>query len=217
MSRLANAVEEGVRNQTLAYHLSCLSALQAYLLLSIHAYFVSKTQPNLGVFAPDLIATLHDLTSKVSAVGIMCHEEVDGAMFAGPSIPRWESWIIAEAKRRTIFCVYMFEDVYNYENHATTYLAEELAPLPAPASKWIWQATDRKSFKSEYSEWSKARNGERGLAISDMWPSELRESGDDAAEARRRKEKTERISRWSESVDEFGMFILAVCTATHNA
>lgn len=219
MSRLATVVEEGVRSQTgtLTHHLSCLSALQAYLLLSIHAYFVSKTRPDLRVFTPDLITTLLDLTSKVSAVGIMCHEEVGGTMLARPPIPPWESWIIAEAKRRTIFCVYMFEDVCNYENHAATYLAEELAPLLAPASKWIWHAADRKSFKAEYLEWLKAWDGERGLAISELWPNEPGENGNDADEARRRNEKMERISRWSESVDEFGMFILAVCTATHNA
>lgn len=218
MSRLVSVIEEGVHGRTLSHHLSCLSALQAYLLLSIHTYFASKAQPSLGIFSPALIATLHDLASKVSAAGIMSPEEVGGAVLAASSVPRWETWIIAEAKRRTVFCVYMFEDVYNYESSASTYLAEELAALLAPASKWTWRASSRSSFDAEYLGWARAWSGERGLVISELWP---REPGggactDDADDARRKQETQERISRWAETVDEFGMFLLAVCTTTHN-
>lgn len=214
MARLTSAVEEGVSagGQTLAHHLPCLSSLQAYLLLSMHAYFTSRSgQPGQGVFAPEQIATLHDLASKVSAAGIMCSEEAGGT-----SAPRWESWVVAEAKHRTVFCVYMFEDVYNYQSGATTYLADELAVLPAPASKWMWQAADRDSFGAEYAEWARAWNEQRALAISKLWPREFEESGDIAAEERRQQKVGERVARWAEGVDEFGMFLLAVCTATHN-
>lgn len=186
----------------------------------MHIYFTSKARPDLGIFAPGLVAILHDLASKVSALGIMCPEEVGGADLAGSYVPRWEAWIIAEAKRRTVFCVYMFEDVYNHDNGATTYLAEELAALLAPASKWAWQATSRDSFGAEYSAWARAWGGERGLAISELWPKELgdpsADADDDGEDARRREKTQERISRWAESVDEFGMFLLAVCTTTHN-
>lgn len=217
MSRLVTVVETDVSFQTMAHHLSCLSALQAYLLLSMHAYFASKTRPTLGIFEPDLITTLHSLASKVSAMGIMCPEEVGDPVSFGTFLPRWETWIIAEAKRRTLFCVYMFEDVYNYDNSATTYLAEELATLLAPASKWTWNATSRTSFKAEYVEWTRAWSGQRGLVISELWPREPHDNADEALKARRKQETSDRISRWTESVDEFGMFLLAVCTATHNA
>lgn len=217
MSRLVTVVETGASDQTMAHHLSCLSALQAYLLLSMHAYFASKARPTLGIFQPDLITTLHDLASKVSATGIMCPEEVGDSLSLGAFLPQWETWITAEAKRRTLFCVYMFEDVYNYDNSATTYLAEELATLLAPASKWTWKATSRSSFKAEYVEWIKAWSGQRGFVISELWPKEPHDNTNDALEARRKRETADRISRWTENVDEFGMFLLAVCTITHNA
>lgn len=215
--RLAEVVEDLDCVQTLSQHLSCLSALQAYLLLSIHTYFASKKRAAFGVFTPNQISALHDLVSKVSAMGILCPEEVGNATSTGSCIPQWEGWIIAEAKRRTIFCVYMFEDVYNFDNNAATYLAEELAILLTPTSKWLWQASDKVAFETEYSNYVKAWNGESGLQISEFWPRELAEDGDDVTEAARRQRTEDRISRWAENVDEFGMFILAVCTVTHNA
>ncbi|PSR83362.1 hypothetical protein BD289DRAFT_436031 [Coniella lustricola] len=218
MERLVASVGADTQNmQTLQQHLMCLSALQAYFLLSLHSYRLYKTQPDIAVFGPDNIATLHDLASKVSAAGVLCPEEVGGASLTGGAVPHWESWIIAEAKRRTIFCVYMFEDVYNYENHCTTYLAEELAPLLAPSSKWLWQARDRASFEAEYAHWTRAWSGQRGLAISELWPQVVSDKLDEAIQTLRKQETEERIARWTEDVDEFGMFLLAVCTTTHNS
>lgn len=218
MDRLVASVGDGVHNiQSLQQHHLCLSALQAYLLLSVYSYHASKSQSGLAIFGPDNIATLHDLASKVSAAGVLCPEEVGGASLTSGPIPRWESWIIAEAKRRTIFCVYMFEDVYNSENHCTTYLAEELAPLLAPGSKWLWQARDRAAFETEYAHWTRAWSGQRGLAISELWPRVVSDRFDEATEALRKQETEQRIARWTEDVDEFGMFLLAVCTTTHNA
>ncbi|KAF3771244.1 hypothetical protein M406DRAFT_230823, partial [Cryphonectria parasitica EP155] len=215
LSRLVAVVGEDVQDQTLRQHLWCLSALQAYLLLCLYSYAAVKTRPSLGIFGPDLISTLHGLASKVSAAGVLCLEELGGGPSTGTPPPRWESWIIAEAKRRTLFCAYMFEDVYNYEMQSATYLADELAPLLAPSSRWLWQARDRNSFEAEYADWTKAWSGQRGLAISELWPSEAKEDIDGAIMAQRAQETKDRISRWTEGVDEFGMLILAVCTATH--
>lgn len=220
MTRLVRLVEDGVQTRILSQQFSSLCALQAYLLLSMHAYFTGKGRPDLGIFTPDLITTLHDMTSKVSAAGIMCSEETGATPVSNPEPagPRWETWILAEAKRRTVFTVYMFEDVYNHDNGATTYLAEELAALPAPACKWTWNAKTRSSFEAEYSDWTRSWGGTRRLAISELWPRPvgLDVVANEAKEMKQECENHERESKWAEGVDEFGMLLLAVCTTTHN-
>lgn len=216
LSRLAGVIEDSTarsRGLLLDDHLAALSALQAYLLLSIHAYSNCKARrPVLQMFTPVLITSLHELAAKVSDAGIVCPEEVAGHSPAG--VPAWESWIMAEAKRRTVYCVYMFEDLYNHEHDAASYLGEELGLLPAPASKWMWQATSRDSFALEFLDWTKAWGGGRGLVIAEFWPREVGSTADDVATEEWRRNREERIVRYSEAVDEFGMFLLAICTAT---
>lgn len=211
MSRLASVIEESTRSQGLDDHLAALSALQAYLLLSTHAYSSCKARPRLATFNPSLITSLHDLAARVSTAGVVCPEEV-GQLPA--AVPKWEGWILAEAKRRTIYCVYMFEDLYNHENEAVSYLGEELGLLPAPASKWVWQAKDKDSFALEFSEWTKVWDGGRCLAIAEFWPRGVGDTLSDLEAQEWQRKREERIMRYSEAVDEFGMFLLAICTAT---
>ncbi|ROV87498.1 hypothetical protein VMCG_10506 [Cytospora schulzeri] len=217
LSRLASVIEGSTsRSHGLDHHLAALSALQAYLLLSIHAYFTRKTRPGLETFSPGLITSLHDLAAKVSTSGIVCPEEVVGQSpaAAAAAVPAWESWIMAEAKRRTVYCVYLFEDLYNHEHDAASYLGEELGLLLAPASKWMWQALSKSAFALEFSEWTKAWDGGGGLVIAEFWPREVGDTVNDLAAEEWQRRREERIMRYSENVDEFGMFLLAVCTAT---
>ncbi|KUI71268.1 hypothetical protein VM1G_07316 [Cytospora mali] len=189
-----------------------LTPLDAYLLLSIHAYSSCKTRPGLEIFGPNLITSLHDLAAKVCTAGIVCPEEVVGQPPA--AVPAWESWIIAEAKRRTVYCVYLFEDLYNHEHGADSYLGEELGLLLAPASKWVWQAKNKESFAVEFSDWTKAWGGGRFFVIAEFWPKEAEDMVGNLAAEEWHGKREERISRYSETVDEFGMFLLAICTAT---
>ncbi|KUI62605.1 Oleate-activated transcription factor 1 [Cytospora mali] len=212
MSRLASDIEKSTLSQGLDDHLHALSALQAYLLLSIHAYSSCKTRTRLEIFSPGLITSLHDLAARVSTAGIVCPEEVVGQSPA--AVPAWESWIIAEAKRRTVYCVYLFEDLYNHEHDADSYLGEELGLLLAPASKWVWQAKSKESFAVEFSDWTKTWGGGRGLVISEFWPKAAEDMVGDLAAEEWQGKREERIMRYSETVDEFGMFLLAICTAT---
>lgn len=46
-------------------------------------------------------------------------------------------------ERRTILCVYVLEDLYNYDYNEPTCLADELAPTLAPASRMLWKATTK--------------------------------------------------------------------------
>lgn len=141
---------------------------------------------------------LQELASAMSLTGLSTCE-------ATHTRPAWDSWIIAEAKRRTLYAMYMFDNVFNFTQRTNSYTATELGHLPAPASKSLWGAATRDEWAAEYerhlSEWPS--NGPR---LEDLWPHQIEAIV---------KERRERIDRWVESVDEFGMFLFAVVSMTH--
>lgn len=243
MSRLAAADQSPPHNavQPLANagHLAALAKVQAFLLLTIQAYFARAALP--GLFQPSMISGLQELASGMSATGLVCGEELDlrrvggggaatAATGAVPSTlaPTWEAWIVAECKRRVLTTVYYLENVYNFNNGAPSYVGAELAPLPAPCSKWLWHAKDRRTWTAEWTAETRTSWDSGRLVMSDFWPRAATTTTDasehgasDAAknllphvEAWSRMQQ-ERIAAWTEGVDEFGMLLLAVCTATY--
>lgn len=215
LARLANVVQEPSSAQTLNHQLLILSALQAYLILCIHGYFQSQRHARPAIFSPDQMTVLHDMASKVSAAGIVCPEEVGDGLAISSVAPPWETWIIAEAKRRTILCVYLFEDLYNFGNGAATYLAAELAPPLAPASRRLWNATNRASFEKEYSLRRTVLDGKVSLMVSELWLQKVGQQDDDDAHSEESSRKTkERVFEWKKNLDDFGRFVLDVCTST---
>jgi len=173
-----------------------LSALQAYLIYTMMAYF----SPAEGVSLVDRTTIVHlqELAAGVSATGLVCAAELSH------SRPDWESWIVASAKRRTLYTMYLFNNVFDTVNQIPVFMAEELRGLPVPASKELWDARDRGAWERKYdhhlSVWE---DGE--LSISELWQSP------ETGTAERRK----RIDRWVQSVDEFGMTLFAVCVHIH--
>ena len=118
---------------------------------------------------------------------------------------------MAEAKRRTIFTVYYLENIYNFQNGSPSYLGEELALLPAPHDKWLWNALDRGAWEMEYDAFLRSWEGKPSLKLAEFWPQHTsKEPG--AAERR-----VTRVDRWAETMDEFGMLLLAVCTASYDS
>ncbi|KAJ8098174.1 hypothetical protein POJ06DRAFT_292945 [Lipomyces tetrasporus] len=59
--------------------------------------------------------------------------------------PRWEDWIVAEAKRSDEHSsvMYLFDSILSAEENLPTFLGTELQELPAPANKSLWQAQAR--------------------------------------------------------------------------
>jgi hypothetical protein len=112
---------------------------------------------------------------------------------------------VVSAKRRAVFAFYLLTSVYNADNYVPNFLAEELQEVYVPDAKRLWEARDRNEWEREYkpylSEWE-----EGGLmVISELWQSPATGS------AKRR----ERIDRWVQSADEFGMMLFAVCVHLH--
>lgn len=139
---------------------------------------------------------LQELASAMSLTGLSCPSGTP---------PEWESWIIAEAKRRTLYSMYTFDHIFNYSQNIPSYIGTELGHLPLPSNKALWAANTKDAWEKEYQrylgEWPSDPP-----RLEDFWP--------DQTEAIAKK-RHERANRWVESADEFGMFMFAVSNMTY--
>jgi hypothetical protein len=181
-----------------SHQMGQLSAFQAYLIYSMMLFFSSPYGQSL--IDRQIMINLLDFACDVSVAGLVCPAEVSKIR------PDWESWIIACAKRRTLYTLYLFDNVFCSAHNLPTFLGEELESLPAPARKSLWEAADRKVWEQTYmahlTEWP-----DGGLRIDELWPDLSQDS----------REKQQRVDRWLQSVDEFGMMLFAVTHITHSA
>ncbi|UNI23123.1 hypothetical protein JDV02_008961 [Purpureocillium takamizusanense] len=173
-----------------------LAAFQAYLTYCIMSYFFPI--PGRPLVTDTTMVTLQEMAFCAAQGGLVSHAELAG------SRPTWESWIVASAKRRAMFAFYLFSSVYNEDNNVPNFPAEELRGVFAPDAKLVWEARARGVWEREYA---------RHLAL---WPdgplkiSELWRSPETGSERQR-----ERIDRWVQAADEFGMMLFAVCVHLH--
>lgn len=181
-------------------HLSLLAAFQAYLTYIMVLFFRLGQAPSNGV--RQAMINLQELAHASSRQGLLCTADEHGAR------PKWEEWIVTEAKRRTLYVMYLFDSIISVQEGLPTYLGTELEGLPAPSNKFLWQAKARGDWERAYNihlaEWM-----ERGLTIDELWP--LPPDLDESGIAKRR----ERVDRWLEDIDEFGTMLYAVVSCTH--
>lgn len=176
--------------------MSQLASFQAYLIYGMMLFFADDTSGQL--VDRQVMINLQDFACDIASSGLVCPRELSHTR------PDWKSWIVASTKRRALYTMYMFDNIFCSRNGLPTFLGEELEGLLAPESKALWEASDSDVWKTEYSihlhDWA---NG--GLRIDELWP--LPETG---AEDRRK-----RVHKWLASVDEFGMMLFAVTLVTH--
>jgi hypothetical protein len=148
------------------------------------------------------LINLQTLSSRLAQTGLVCSSELT------QSRPDWESWIIGEATRRTVYAMYLFDNVFNAMNGMPSFVGEELEDLPAPAEKVLWEARDRGIWEREYNAFLARWEG-GGLKLGELWP---RIEGDEDDGDGERKD---RVERWVGDVDEFGMMLYAVVVHTY--
>lgn len=190
-----------------------LAAFQAYLLYATTAFFLPMSNPSVDQTSSLIIdhttmANLQELACDLSLSGLLCTAE------ATHSRPSWESWIVASTKRRALYVMYLFDNVFNALARVPTYIAEELADLPVPASKTLWEATQRDVWEREYDRHLAAWEGGE-LRIAELWapPPPRDRMGDKVGMGL--EQRQERVDQWVQSVDEFGMMLFAVCAHIH--
>lgn len=170
-----------------------LSAFQAYLIYSILMYFSPR-----GDFPEKTMVTLMNMAFQTSRNGLFCTAEIERTK------PTWESWIVAAAKRRAVFILYLFSSIYNADRLLPDFIADELRDVYVPGHKALWEADNRELWNKVYdrylSDWE-----DGSLVVSELWASPEEE------EPKRR----ERIERWVQTIDEFGMMIFGLCAHIH--
>ncbi|OKL60518.1 hypothetical protein UA08_04290 [Talaromyces atroroseus] len=180
--------------------MALLAAFQAYLIYCMVLFFTLNRGSD--PFLRQAIMNLQELACSSSHRGLVCTAEEQHAR------PRWEAWIVAEAKRRTLYAMYLFDSILSAQDGLPTFLGTELYGLPAPTSKYLWRAQTRREWERAYNvylaDWV---NG--GLYIHELWPipADLDESGI--------LERRNRVDQWLGHVDEFGTMMYAVTSCTH--
>ncbi|KAJ5092547.1 hypothetical protein NUU61_007417 [Penicillium alfredii] len=197
---LQREMENIAKEHTNYDDMSLLAAFQAYLIYTMILFF--RLSQGTSPFFRGAMMTLQEVASLSSRRGLVCTAD------AAHTRPRWEEWIVAEAKRRTLYVMYLFDSVLSAHENLPTFLGTELRGLPAPSNKSLWQACSRSDWEKEYNiflaEWT-----EKSLTIDELWPIPPELADVDIVRKRRR------IDQWLENVDEFGTMIFAVTGCTH--
>ncbi|CAG8910173.1 unnamed protein product [Penicillium egyptiacum] len=177
-----------------------LCSFQAYLIyfMTMHFFPRTDTVEEPGPFDSQALIEMQQIAFQSAKAGLICRAEESHTR------PTWESWIVASAKRRTLFTMYLFTNVYNTQVGLPNFVAGELRGTMAPESKILWEASDRAVWERAYNR-HLSRWEDGMLEISELWRSA--ETGTDA--------RREKIERWLQSADEFGMMLFSVCAHIH--
>ncbi|KAK2029789.1 hypothetical protein LX32DRAFT_347618 [Colletotrichum zoysiae] len=180
--------------------MALLATFQAHLIYSLVVFF--RIGREHYPFLSQAMMNTQELACAAARKGLVCVAEQENTR------PTWESWIVAEAKRRTLFTMCLFDSALLSHDGLPTHLATELRGLLAPASKSLWESRHRQDWQDKYdlhlAEWP-----DGGLRIDELWPMPA-DLGRDGIEKRRR-----RVDAWLEDLDEFGTAIYAVTSGTH--
>ncbi|KAE8353087.1 hypothetical protein BDV28DRAFT_157301 [Aspergillus coremiiformis] len=186
---------ERLVEEHLEHDYELLSAFQAYLIYAIMLYFSPRGTSRV---TDQMMITLMEMAFRTARNGLFSAAEL------AHTRPTWESWIVVAAKRRTILAMYLFSSVYNADRRRPNFVAEELRGVYAPGNKALWEAEDRATWNREYDRYL-SRWADGMLEISELWRSV--ETGS--------VEHRERIERWVQATDAFGMMLFGVCVHIH--
>ncbi|KOC11286.1 hypothetical protein AFLA70_212g001991 [Aspergillus flavus AF70] len=179
---------------------SLFAAFQGYLIYTMVLFF-RLSQSRSGFFRRAM-TNLQELACSSSRCGLVCAADLRRVR------PKWEEWIVAEAKRRTLYVMYLFDSVLSSQEGFPTFLGTELQGLPAPANTLLWRARRRYDWEREYNMYM-AQWMEGGLTIDELWP--MPTDLDESEIVKRRA----RVDHWLENIDEFGTVLYAVMSCTH--
>lgn len=188
-----------IRDNCTAYDSeTLLGAFQAYLLYSMALYFRCG-QSGLR----DNVTTLQQLASMAISQGITTATQPWNS-------PDWNLWVLSEAKRRTTFTMYLFDNLLCATDDLPMFVATELSGLSAPAPSSLWDAPSLDVWQRSHNAYLKACDGVV-LQINELWSLPPGSSADHKCR------RQERISAWLQRVDEYGMMLFAVTTSTHGS
>ncbi|KFA76904.1 hypothetical protein S40288_06185 [Stachybotrys chartarum IBT 40288] len=126
-----------------------VAAAQSLLLLLIILFFGIEPSPVLShPLDAELLVQVWDVKQKLAVTGLFLEEEAEHRQ---PS--SWYDWVMVSAKRRTVLGLNHLEWAWSITHGYPVLSCFELAPLPAPAARYLWYAADRPSWERLYREW----------------------------------------------------------------
>ena len=180
-----------------------LATFQAYLIYTAIIYLnFDETNP---MGCRQFMIDLQDIACEMSRRGLVSSAQQK------QSRPKWESWIMAEAKRRTLYTMCILDNILSEQDGLPTFLSTELQSIPAPAPKCLWQCTDRKEWNQLFNGYLHEWGDDGPLRIEELWPMP-RDWSAVEVEARR-----SRVDQWLMAVDEFGTMLYAITSCTHGS
>ncbi|KAI9154833.1 Ketoreductase CTB6 [Paramyrothecium foliicola] len=128
---------------------------------------------------------------EVVGGGLFLQEERDC------SRPTWEAWIAVTSKRRAILSLYLLHWAYSIFHCINSYDCQELAFMPAPAAKVLWQAATEHEWDLRYKKWLARWDGQPYLQgeFFSIVPGVLLNA---------------RADRWLAETDEFGLIMMGI-------
>ena len=168
-----------------------LAALQALVIYTLMLLFPSKEQCSVALLEDDMFSQLRHLVYHVAATGLVLQEETDHVR------PSWKAWIHVTSKRRVLLALYLIHWSYSVYHCLPSFDCGDLGLMPAPAAKYLWQATDIKQWESLYNRWlvkwdsSEYYQWEFHNISTGIWTNP-------------------RAEMWLEDADEFGMLFVSI-------
>jgi hypothetical protein len=177
-----------------------LAALQAIVLLSIMLFFgMGDPRGPPPPHEAEIMIAIWDVKNSVANTGLFAAEEQQRGHGAPP--PPWRTWAAINAKQRTIVSSHQIEWAWSILHGYPPLSCFEMGPLPAPAPKRLWEATDETSWQRLYARWRRQwPEDDDGGGIFKM--SEFLYSAPGVKLQRR-------AELWFGEADEFGMLLMA--------
>ncbi|KAH6722103.1 C6 finger domain-containing protein [Leptodontidium sp. MPI-SDFR-AT-0119] len=172
-----------------------LAALQAITIYAIMLAFPAKDQKSIPFLDTALFSEIQQVVRHTALSGMVLQEENENIM------PSWEAWVHVTSKRRAVLTLYLLHWAYSVYHHVPSFNCDELAYIPAPAPKYLWQATSEGQWEELYVRWLAQWQGRQYLQheFISVAPGPFLD---------------ERTQMWLEDTDEFGILFLSIINAT---
>ncbi|KAG5294387.1 C6 finger domain-containing protein [Histoplasma ohiense] len=163
-----------------------IAAVQALTIYTLILLFPCNEQTTVSLLDDKLVKHLKTIIHYVLSTGMVIEEEINRTR------PLWDCWISVTCKRRAVMGLYCIYWAYSAYHGMAGFDCSELNHIPAPAPKYLWQATNKEQWESLYNRWLAQWDGPyyRQGELFTITPG-----------ARMDK----RAELWFEEVDEFGM------------
>jgi hypothetical protein len=161
------------------------------VIYTIILIFPSRNQNAIPSLNDSIFRSLQQAVYFTAGTGLVLQTDSDHL------IPHWESWVHINSKNRAVVSLYLLHWSYSVYHRLPSFNCRELGFIPAPAAKFLWQASSREQWESLYKRWLMQWEGCEYLQgeFFNIKPGIILDS---------------RAQMWLEDADEFGILHLSI-------